>query len=47
MRSSSSPAIEVGLGKEGESLTGGASASDGPKCIVTGGAATDDTHLRG
>jgi YHS domain-containing protein len=35
-----SPTIEVVLGKEGESLTGGASASDGPKCIVTGGAAT-------
>jgi len=35
-----SPAIEVGLTKEGESLSGGGSASDGPKCIVTGGAAT-------
>ena len=35
-----SPAIEVGLTKEGESLAGGGTASDGPKCIVTGGAAT-------
>jgi YHS domain-containing protein len=32
--------IEVGLGKEGESLAGGSTASDRPKCIVTGGAAT-------
>jgi YHS domain-containing protein len=35
-----SPVIEVGLTKEGESLAGGGTASDGPKCIVTGGAAT-------
>jgi YHS domain-containing protein len=34
-----SRSIEVGLGKEGESLAGGATASDRPKCIVTGGAA--------
>jgi YHS domain-containing protein len=34
-----SPAIEVGLTKEGESLTGGGSAWERPKCIVTGGAA--------
>jgi YHS domain-containing protein len=34
-----SPAIEVGLTKEGESLTGGGTAWERPKCIVTGGAA--------
>ena len=33
------PSIEVGLTKEGESLAGNSSASDRPKCIVTGGAA--------
>jgi YHS domain-containing protein len=33
------PTIEVGLTKEGESLAGGSSASERPKCIVTGGAA--------
>ncbi len=32
--------IEVGLTKEGESLAGGTTASDRPRCIVTGGAAT-------
>ena len=32
--------IEVGLTKEGESLAAGASSSERPKCIVTGGAAT-------
>jgi YHS domain-containing protein len=32
--------IEVGLTKEGESLAGGTTSSDRPKCIVTGGAAT-------
>ncbi len=32
--------IEVGLTKEGESLAGGATSSEAPKCIVTGGAAT-------
>jgi YHS domain-containing protein len=31
---------EVGLTKEGESLAGGTTASERPKCIVTGGAAT-------
>jgi YHS domain-containing protein len=35
-----SPAIEVVMGKEGESLAAGGTASEGPKCIVTGGAAT-------
>lgn len=35
-----SHAIEVGLTKEGESLAGGTTASDRPKCIVTGGSAT-------
>jgi YHS domain-containing protein len=35
-----SPSIEVGLTKEGESLAAGASSSERPKCIVTGGAAT-------
>jgi YHS domain-containing protein len=35
-----SRSIEVGLTKEGESLAGGTTASDRPKCIVTGGAAT-------
>jgi YHS domain-containing protein len=34
-----SRSTEVGLTKEGESLAGGATASDRPKCIVTGGAA--------
>jgi YHS domain-containing protein len=34
-----SRSIEVGLTKEGESLAGGTTASDRPKCIVTGGAA--------
>lgn len=34
------PETEIGLTKEGESLAGGTSASDRPKCIVTGGAAT-------
>lgn len=33
-------ATEVGLTKEGESLAGGSTASDRPRCIVTGGAAT-------
>jgi len=32
--------IEVGLTKEGESLAAGATTSDRPKCIVTGGAAS-------
>jgi hypothetical protein len=32
--------IEVGLTRDGESLAGIASASERPKCIVTGGAAT-------
>jgi hypothetical protein len=34
------PLIEVGLTRDGESLAGVASASERPKCIVTGGAAT-------
>jgi YHS domain-containing protein len=32
--------IEMLLGKEGESFAAGGAASDGPKCILTGGAAT-------
>ena len=32
-------AVETGLTKDGESLGGSAAANDGPKCIVTGGAA--------
>jgi YHS domain-containing protein len=35
-----SPAFAIELGKEGESLAAGGTASEGPKCIVTGGAAT-------
>lgn len=35
-----SHAIEVGLTKEGESLAGGTTESNRPKCIVTGGSAT-------
>ncbi len=35
-----SHAIEVGLTKEGESLAGGTTASDRPRCVVTGGSAT-------
>jgi hypothetical protein len=35
-----SRSIEVGLTKKGESLAGGSNASDRPKCVVTGGAAT-------
>jgi hypothetical protein len=35
-----SRSIEVGLTKRGESLAGGSTSSDRPKCIVTGGAAT-------
>jgi hypothetical protein len=34
------PLIEVGLTRDGESLAGTASASERPRCIVTGGAAT-------
>ncbi len=34
-----SRSTEVGLTKEGESLAGGSSSSERPKCIVTGGAA--------
>ncbi len=34
------PMTEVGLTKEGESLAGGTSSSEQPKCIVTGGSAT-------
>ena len=33
-------AIEVGLTKEGESFAAGGSASDLPKCVVTGGSST-------
>jgi YHS domain-containing protein len=32
--------IEVGLTKEGESFAGGSAATERPRCIVTGGAAT-------
>jgi hypothetical protein len=39
--------IEVGLTKEGESLAGGTTASDRPKCIVTGGAATMTITFQG
>jgi YHS domain-containing protein len=35
-----SRSTEVGLTKEGESLAGGSTTSDRPKCIVTGGAAS-------
>jgi YHS domain-containing protein len=42
-----SPATEVGLTKEGESLAGGGTAADGPKCIVTGGAATMTLTFQG
>jgi YHS domain-containing protein len=34
------PSIVVGLTRFGESLAGGSSTSDGPRCIVTGGTAT-------
>jgi YHS domain-containing protein len=40
-------AIEIGLTKEGESLAGGASAAEQPKCIVTGGAATMTVSYNG
>jgi YHS domain-containing protein len=42
-----SPAIEVGLTKKGESLAGGGTASEGPKCVVTGGAATMTLSYQG
>ncbi len=42
-----SHAVEVGLTKEGESLAGGASAANQPKCIVTGGAATMTVSFNG
>ena len=35
-----SRSIEVGLTKEGESFAAGSSATEAPKCLVTGGAAT-------
>jgi hypothetical protein len=35
-----SPAIEVGLTKEGETFAAGSTAAERPRCIVTGGAAT-------
>src|SRR5439155_24788884 len=35
-----SPAIEVGLTKEGETFAAGSTAAERPKCIVTGGAAS-------
>jgi YHS domain-containing protein len=38
---------EVGLTKEGESLAGAANASQRPKCIVTGGAATLTVSFQG
>ncbi len=39
--------IEVGLTRDGESLAGVASASERPKCIVTGGAATMTLSYQG
>jgi YHS domain-containing protein len=39
--------IEVGLTKEGESLAGGVTASERPKCIVTGGAANMTLSYQG
>lgn len=42
-----SHAIEVGLTKEGESLAGGTTESNRPKCIVTGGSATMTVSYNG
>jgi len=39
--------IEVGLTRDGESLGGGASAAERPKCIVTGGAANMTLSYQG
>jgi YHS domain-containing protein len=39
--------IEVGLTRDGESLAGAANASEAPKCIVTGGAATMTMSYQG
>ncbi len=39
--------VESGLTKEGESLGGASAANDGPKCIVTGGAATMTVSFEG
>ena len=41
------PAIESGMTKEGESLGGSGAASEGPKCIVTGGSATASVTFNG
>ena len=39
--------IEVGLTKEGEAFAAGGSASDLPKCIITGGASTMTVSYQG
>ncbi|HWE35190.1 MAG TPA: tetratricopeptide repeat protein [Isosphaeraceae bacterium] len=39
--------IEMLLGKEGESFAAGGAANDGPKCILTGGAATMTVSYEG
>lgn len=40
-------AVEINLGKEGESFAAGGSAADLPKCIITGGAATLSVSYEG
>jgi YHS domain-containing protein len=42
-----SPITEIGCTRKGESLAGGATANEGPKCIVTGGAATMNVSYQG
>jgi len=39
--------IEVGLTKEGETFAAGSDAAEAPKCIVTGGAATQTLSYQG
>ncbi|AMV38986.1 hypothetical protein [Planctomyces sp. SH-PL62] len=39
--------IEVGLTKEGETFAAGSTATEAPKCVVTGGAATQTVSYQG
>lgn len=41
------PETEIGVGKEGETFAAGGAATEGPKCILTGGAATMTVSYQG
>jgi len=42
-----SRSIEVGLTKEGETFAAGSSATEAPKCVITGGAASQTVSYQG